>query len=505
MSEAITISLSQQAGHVTTHLYNTQESHIPYKKTQPVHHNNSVFLTTSKNGNHTNYAPRSVVYDFKGGFGALNKHEYHEKKPNFDGISKHDVQSYHTPGEKTEYQINLDRGITDGDVLNENNTKFWSDYNKLIYNPKSLFTLENYVYNGQQNGVHKNFANLKFSAYNIGKEELNSNDIDDQLDRFRFYLEQCDLFQGLNVIGEIDNGWGGFGNQLMEQLLDEYFNGGISNSKNSIWYYGLSGAKPNLHQTITRIKSTIELSKNSTLFLPINTVPTTTPFLSEQYSSSSLWHTSSLPAMFISSLWGLQTQLENLTSMAVIEENLLRGYSSRKFVNEIKLHKIEQESSGSTISNVDINAYFNLEQPLPPAEAVLDLSVRNLPVKLRPLKQRKFVTNYVVPRKSALKDSLSKDGVASNIYENHHLQDIIKGDTFPSKILGDGANTEYYSEFNISTSFRDTMKGYKVIISNIRRNNVIEVVEEKEELIEDINGIIDEYTVGYEDSDLEDE
>ena len=86
MSEVITLSLSQRANHLVTHLYNNQEAHLPYSKTATVDYDNSVFLSTSKNPNGTvNYSPRSLNYDLTRGYGSLGKYEYHESKANILG------------------------------------------------------------------------------------------------------------------------------------------------------------------------------------------------------------------------------------------------------------------------------------------------------------------------------------------------------------------------------------------------------------------------------------
>ncbi|KAK6459679.1 tubulin domain-containing protein [Scheffersomyces xylosifermentans] len=536
MGEVVNISLSQFSNHVSTHLFNNQESHIPYKKNATVNYRNNVFLSTSSSGGHTNYAPRALIYDLREGLGSLNKYEYHEPPSNFDHIPSGQRVNLERIVPKNQYQINLDKGVNPSaqdDILTTGNTKYWTDYNKLIYNSKSLNTLTNFKHQQDGYGIHQNFRNLKFNTFNVGQQEFSDNrdNIDTSLDTFRYFLEKCDLLQGLSLVTEMDSAWAGYSNSLLTELIDEYFSTGISNSKHSIWMYGLYGTynsgKPNLAQVVSRIKSTIELTKNSTLFLPINTRPSSLELFTNEYDDTSPWHSSSVSSMFINSIWGINNQVDGSHSMSEIEDSLLRGNYQRKIVNEVKLNKIkpkakEVSSIYNLSSDVDISAYYSNPESLlkekkqtMTKDDYVDLSFpTSIPndKAFKPSKSTQyFVKDYIIPKDGSedLEESLNKrdQGTPKNVYRNRDITDVMKGETFPKRILSDQENFNFYTEFNVNTDFRAELSSFKTLLSNIKPSHVqlMEIIEDRAELVEDISKLMEEYTIGTQFSDESDD
>ncbi|KAK6461394.1 tubulin domain-containing protein [Scheffersomyces coipomensis] len=540
MPEVLNLSLSQPSNHVITHLYNNQESHLPYKKNAIVNYDNNVFLSSSRTSNgQVNYTPRALIYDFQGGLGSLSKYEYHDPIGTFD----HTVSNYqlisntnHQILPKNQYQINLDKGVSndgDDDLLNVNNTNYWSDYNKLIYSSKSLNTLQNFKISSHTTsyGQHKNFKNLTFNNYKIGSEEFSQdlNHIDLQLDNFRYNLEKCDNFQGLNVLTQLNSGWGGFTNQFLISIIDEYFNTTTANNKHSVWIYGLhpyidtSDSHPSkLIKTISQIKTMIELHKNCSLLFPINMDEYSPNSLlnSDEFNHQSPWHASAIPSMFINSIWGINNQASSEStskSMSLIEDNLTRGYKNRTIVNEIKLHKVDDPANlsqiNNLISNVDISEYYYGNKAIP-SETLqpLDLSMPKLLPSTTKSMTKYFVKNYIIPQKhqkqldEKLQGSTEGDGVIKNVYKSRDITDILKNDTFPHRILSSNVKS-FYSEFNINTDFKQDLKSYKQLISNVKLNltDAMDIMEDKSELIEDIDALIEEYTIDYELSDESDD
>ena len=472
-----------------THLYNTQESHIPYSKNAPVNYHNGVFLLMVKDGAKTNYSPRALLYDFRGGFGALNKYEYFEQPVSDQTPLSDPYFAANTPPPKNQYQTNLDKGIINNQgLLNVDNTKYWSDYNRLIYSPRSLKTLESFQYPGH----HKHFSNLKFNNYKVGLEEFSNHP--DELDNFRYFLEQCDHFQGLQCTVDVDSGWGGYSNLMLTDIVDEYFN---NNNKINLWVYGLIDNEPSksVIQTISRIKSIVELGKHSSLFFPISPSYNSS-LLTSSFNNSSDWHTSALSAIFINGLWNSINQI-NSTNMGVIEDNLLRG-QDRKFVNEIKI--TSYKASDSMVSDVDISAYYNVygnvdnTVPEPKTESIsLYGSSKNNEHSTY------FARNYI---KKPLQDlELPTDGVV-NTYECDSMNDIVSVDSFPDIL----SSQDYSLEFHVSSAFKGTLKEYKKTVQNVRPHfsQLMDLMEDKYELIEDIGKLVEDYTEGYDESDDED-
>lgn len=474
--EVINLSFSQISNHVITHLYNNQESHIPYTKNTPLKYHNNVFLNLEKVHSNVNYSPRALLFDVRNGNGSLNMHEYFENnqvgdQSFFDGKK---------PRLKNQYQLNLDQGIVTNnrDLLNTANTQFWSDYNKLIYNPRSLTTLDNFEYPNN----HKYFQNLKFNQFQIGEEEFIQSNYD--VNQFRYFLEKCDHFQGLQLIVDVDSAWPGFSHLTIQQIIDEFFNDG---NKLNLWVYGLMNDN-NENNIISRIKSVIELSKHASLFFPF--LPNyNSNLLNLKFDSNSPWQTSSISALYINGLWDTINQL-NPTSMSTIENNLLHG-SNRLFVNEIKISGTSHQNVQMT--DIDINNYLN-------NDSLNDATQSSDEIYLTQNTSGSyyFSQNYIVPVNHEI--DLPNQGVV-NTYKTSNIDDITKVDSFPSILT----NTDLYFQFHVTSQYKDTLKQYRKIIKNIRLNNDqhMKIVEDKHELIEDISNIIENYTNGYDESDEE--
>lgn len=480
MTEVINISQSQRANHITTHLYNIQESHIPYKRSTTVNYNNSTYLTTFKNSNNqTNYSPRALIYDLRQGFGTLNKFEYQEAPSTFDHLSADQIIAK-PDYTKNAYQSNLDLGKPTRDLLNVENTKMWSDYNKLIHNPRNLHHLQNYNYSGTSDGVHKNFDNVKFSTYRQGVEEYKNTP--DSLDDFRYILEQCDLFHGVNIMTDLDSGWGGFTSEYITELIDEYFNNG---NKHNLWTYAImTKVKPTSTEMISRIKSFIEIGRNSSLFFPIQ-VPQKSDVLND-FRIDSMWHTSAVLAMFIDSLWSINNQVESLIPMDHIEASVTRGYYDRKYVNEIKINFDELPVD---ISMVDINAYYAMAEEALKKENYVNLGLHD-----------KNPGTYFSKNHISTTEVTPEQGIPSSVYKLQNESTFRGLDSTPDIF----SLSEYNTEFNTSTSFAQTLKTYKKIVSNIRLVVHLEIVEDKHEMVEELDKLVQEYTVGY-DSEEEDD
>lgn len=301
MGEVISLSYGQDSNHIITHLYNAQDAMIPYTADSIVHHDLQVFLSRFKasSSSSTSYSPRALIYDLRNGLGSLNKYEYHESIPQFDLPTLNEK-----PPGKNEYQRKLDQGVADGSLLNTHNTTYWTDYNKLIYNPKSLNTLSNFIQVPNSKGHHYNFDKLKFEFFNNGQEEFkaNNNENDDKLiEDFRYFLEKTDSLQGLQLFSNIDDAWGGFTSEMIVSLIDEHFN---NNNKMNLWIYGiLDHSHGNtIRNKVSRIKTLVELTKQLSLIFPLdlNNLKQSS-MLTEKFDETSWWHKSSIPAMFINS------------------------------------------------------------------------------------------------------------------------------------------------------------------------------------------------------------
>ncbi|RLV94964.1 Protein DML1 [Spathaspora sp. JA1] len=476
MGEIITVSLSQFSGHVTTHLYNAQEALIPYKPNIKLTHDLSTFLLRTPPGSGgVTYTPRALIYDLRGGFGALNKYEYHET---ITSLTSH-VQINSNPIPKSEYQIKLDSGepLT---KLTTNNTKYWSDYNRLIYSPKSLHSISSYEYDTKQ-GHHYRYPRMSFDTFDKGVEDFKESFEDDE---FRHFLEKCDLFTGLQVFTDLESGWAGYTSQWLTEITDEYFN------KVDVWTFAQTSTADNNTKagvSLNRIKGVVELYKSSSLLFPM-LEHVESPLV--QYDQESLWHRSALHSTFINSLWGLLNQVENRETMSSIQGAL----TGRKIVNEIKLIATDSTNNGgaeTAISDViDINAYYS--NP-PQANTHTDTTVF---LGIQQNNSDKYFSNNRIVTKDYIEDMQEKP--TPNIYINDNISNILKQDSFPDDIL---AFTKFHTEFNIHPGLHEQLKGYRQIVSRTNHPELIKIIEDRGELVEDISSLMEEYRWGEYDSD----
>lgn len=133
------------------------------------------------------------------------------------------------PPRQSDYHLALSAGFIPPSLRKEAVTT-WSDYNRILYHPRSLHPM---------NAYELNSSLLPFENWTAGKdlytsldhqEDLNDSIIDGD---FRTWAEECDAIQGVHVIGGTDDAWGGFGAKYVEGLRDEF---GL---KSAIWVWGL--------------------------------------------------------------------------------------------------------------------------------------------------------------------------------------------------------------------------------------------------------------------------
>lgn len=124
---------------------------------------------------------------------------------------------------KHAYQKYLDEGTGDPGLSVES-VRYWSDYNKLFYNPRSMVQLNDNEISGMR----------PLETWQAGE------DLYDNLDRdretydqdFRHFVEECDQSQGLQILTTADDAWGGFAAKYADRLRDDF-------EKSSIWIWAV--------------------------------------------------------------------------------------------------------------------------------------------------------------------------------------------------------------------------------------------------------------------------
>ncbi|KAJ5551948.1 hypothetical protein N7461_006646 [Penicillium sp. DV-2018c] len=297
MHEIVTLQLGQRANYLATHFWNLQESYFTYNDAEQSDIDHDVHFRPGigADGSET-YTPRTVIYDLKGGFGTLRRYnalyELTEDSTAGQGLwdGKEIIQKQ-TPIQQSEYQISLDLG-TPAPRLTSESVRFWSDYNRVYYHPKSIVQLNEYELNSQT---------MPFEDWNVGEELFKNLDKEhDLLDRdLRPLLEECDQLRALQLFSGSDDAWGGFAAQYMERLRDEF-------GKKSIWFWGIEdGTRTQRHHQLkkdtNKARSLYSIVPQASIYAPILDLPQKLPsYLNVDRQSE--WQKSALIASAIESV-----------------------------------------------------------------------------------------------------------------------------------------------------------------------------------------------------------
>jgi Tubulin domain len=143
-----------------------------------------------------------------------------------DWSSREGNTSTHTQPvvERSAYQKNLDQGLPTSQ-LTADQVRYWSDFNRVFYHPRSIVQLSNYEMNSQL---------APFESWNAGQHLFEGLDKQsDLLDRdIRPFAEECDQLAAIQIFASTDDAWGGFSSSYLDVLRDEF-------GKSSIWLWGL--------------------------------------------------------------------------------------------------------------------------------------------------------------------------------------------------------------------------------------------------------------------------
>jgi hypothetical protein len=117
----------------------------------------------------------------------------------------------------------LDSGL-EPEQLTSSTVRYWSDFNRVFFHPKSIIQLNEYELNSTV---------MPFEKWHMGEELFASLDKEhDIVDRdLRPFIEEADQMQGIQIISGLDDAWAGFSAKYVERLRDEY-------GKTPLWVWG---------------------------------------------------------------------------------------------------------------------------------------------------------------------------------------------------------------------------------------------------------------------------
>lgn len=244
--------------------------------------------------------PRTVIYDLKGGFGSLKKINALYDITDDDPAASSSLWGGQTVVQKSDpitpsaYQQSLDAGLAPPQLTPES-VRYWSDFNRVFYHPRSIVQLNDYELNSSLQ---------PFERWDTGEELFANLDKEhDIMDRdLRPFVEEADQMQGIQIFATLDDAWGGFASKYLERMRDEY-------GKTTVWVWGAQGAtqgvsrEKRLLQLVNKAKSLTEMYKQASLLIPLSLPATVSPRLRKtlSFDPSSTWHTSALLSAAIES------------------------------------------------------------------------------------------------------------------------------------------------------------------------------------------------------------
>lgn len=177
------------------------------------------------------------------------------------------------------YQQRLDAGEASPGLL-PSDVRYWSDFSRVFYHPKSLNQMYDYELNS---------SIQPFEDWNLGRELFQSLDREeDMVDRdFRPFIEEADQMQAVQVFTCLDDAWGGFASDYIVRMRDEY-------PKATIWVWGVQTSRLPRARLPNRARSVASMCEQASMVVPLS-IPDE-PGLSSgtRLDSHSDWHTSAL-------------------------------------------------------------------------------------------------------------------------------------------------------------------------------------------------------------------
>jgi hypothetical protein len=414
-----------------------------------------------------------------------------------------------------EYQRALDEGILEP-KLTVDNTKYWTDYLRVVCHPKSLLSIPGWEYDpvdyplGRSVGAH---TEQSFSSYAAGIDQWEDVNTDKEYleSHFRPVLEQCDMLQGINLAVDMDSGWGGFASKVLEELRDNY----VPNATLFSWGYHKRGKQTHA-ESITRIQGMHNIIEHSSLYLPVTLPLDKDGMVPFGLDGQSDWHVGALHSLIFETVGVLSSLRDSKRiTMATISDSLTRG-TSRNIVSDISCAVGHSEllcysslfsgaSSSFVFSKAGIErpAKFSVElaSAKPPVGGLVDTSGRN-PWDMIGGPQSQDLRNNK-PEGSFFEHYFGKQQLISRGTDESALsefecsQSVNTPSSFPTGIVSDSDNV--YAGLAVTTAPRKFFKTLSEFAS------VWLKADEREDERDSLYRISEDYTWGYDsDSDVSD-
>ncbi|KAF2194815.1 tubulin nucleotide-binding domain-like protein [Zopfia rhizophila CBS 207.26] len=490
----------------------TMESYFTYppEPESPVNHDILFRPGVAPDGSDT-FTPRTLIYDLKDAFGSMRKvNALYE--PEGDGSlegnemwSSKPIIQRSQPIHPSSYQTHLEAGL-EPPPLSTSTVRYWSDYSRVYYHPKSLIQLSEFEVNDKL---------MPFEKWEVGMELFEKLEREvDLVDRdLRPFVEECDGMQGLQIVTGIDDAWGGWVSGWLERLRDEY-------GKLSIWIWGLGEQggditvprEKRLQQISNSARSLHMLAEQSSVYIPVSNSPVKLPSYVSM-DTNSPWHIGAVQAVALESMTmpsrlrssdgrrgTLVDMEETLNStgkrriaklgLSVADPGVLDGKSEASIA--------EAEKAGSMTSHRDESGNNN-------QLAEFDMDVFTKDYKIASTKGRKKDHIFGRAETSRGEWNVSEDGRGGDRRDRFNEEPAVQRfsapllfpllDSFPSVFnVGSGQSKKLavYSGLTTSTAVADQVRSLERIVRRMVS------LDERETLCNGLQVIAEEYDEGWD-------
>lgn len=238
MREILYIQAGNYANHVGTHFWNAQETYFTYDNAaggageEPLMAHDVSFREGLNSEGEQTYRPRVLMFDHKENFGSLGAYSQMDVDPEEEDPSLWTgrvVRQEHDRVPPHEYQSTLDHEFEEPaktkldqpaqeqaqEVLATRPPRYWSDFNRVFYAPKSLHQIPG--------ALTRMWTDSPDDVWGNGVKAFGRYDQDTGLmeNSVRSFMEECDGLRGLQVMNDTSF-FGSFTYQFLEHFHDEH-------------------------------------------------------------------------------------------------------------------------------------------------------------------------------------------------------------------------------------------------------------------------------------------
>ncbi|KAL7643438.1 UNVERIFIED_CONTAM: hypothetical protein RMT77_005420 [Armadillidium vulgare] len=301
--EIITLQIGHYSNFIGSHWLNLQEASFVYNESQPTDINHDYLFREGKLlNNEILYTPRLLIIDAKGSLCSLPQSGMLYEPPLVNVSSSQALWSGNVhvvnqiPEEKNEYQRflqmqdakyveNLDE---DKDVCSDESTstpncekskkvfdlsnkvKVWSDFLRPHLHHKTIYLMREICHQDNTSVAKEDDVKIGWS-FQEGIAAMKRQDTNEEIcDRIRLLSESSGSLQGFHLLCDGHDGMGGVGAMVAEHLADEYTSKELFSFVSNPPHYKPQTLTEHASFLTNTIQCYTELSKHSSVLLPLN-------------------------------------------------------------------------------------------------------------------------------------------------------------------------------------------------------------------------------------------